>query len=160
MPPGKNIDGFMPMLVSGMNRFNFWFHVSKEGCKRFFDDFLPRLHQEKQDVLKADDNNSWYLVYIGTKPESRGKGYAGDLIAHTAKKVCIEPNQARKHQNHVDFRGTILTDMESHRLTRRDSYATLKAAISKIGLSITSTVSMMRSVLSLPEATPWCHYGL
>ena len=91
MPPGKNMDGFLPMLVSGMNRFNFWLHLSKEGRKRFFDDFLPILHDAKHDVLKTEDDNSWYLVYIGTKPESRGKGYAGDLIRYTTKKVFILP---------------------------------------------------------------------
>ena len=85
MPPNKNMDDFCTMLWSGMFGLN-W-KLSKEGKKRFFDEFLPLLHDTKHDVLGKDDDNSWYLVYIGTKPGSRGKGYAKSLIEYTTKQV-------------------------------------------------------------------------
>ena len=64
--------------------------LSKEGKKRFFDEFLPLLHDTKRDALGKDDANSWYLVYIGTKPGSRGKGYAKSLIEYTTKQVSSQ----------------------------------------------------------------------
>lgn len=85
MPPKKNMDDFCTMLRSGMYSLN-W-KLSKEGKKRFFDDFLPLLHNTKRQVLGKDDDNAWYLVYIGTKPSSRGKGYARRLIEYTTKQV-------------------------------------------------------------------------
>ena len=86
MPPNKNMDDFCTMLWSGM--FGLHWKLSKEGKKRFFDEFLPLLHDTKHHILSKDDDNSWYLVYIGTKPGSRGKGYAKSLIEYTTKQVC------------------------------------------------------------------------
>ena len=87
MPPGENMDDFCTMLWSGM--YGLGFKLSKEGKKRFFAEFLPLLHNTKHEVLGKDDNNSWYLVYIGTKPTSRGKGYAKALIEHITKQVRL-----------------------------------------------------------------------
>ena len=79
------MDDFCTMLWSGMLAFH-W-KLSKEGRKRFFNEFLPLLHDTKHEVLDKDDDNSWYLVYIGTKTASRGKGYARALIEYTTKQV-------------------------------------------------------------------------
>ena len=86
MGPGDNMDNFCTMLRSNMVSFN-W-KLSKEGRTRFFNEFLPLLHNTKHEVLGADEPRSWYLVYIGTKPSSRGKGYAKALIEDITKKVC------------------------------------------------------------------------
>lgn len=80
MPPGKNIDDIFTILRSGMWRLN-W-RLSKEGRERFFNEFLPLLAKTKAEVLGKRDEHSWYLNYIGTKPGSRGKGYARQLIEH------------------------------------------------------------------------------
>jgi len=87
MPPGGNMDDFCTMLWSGM--FGLSWKLSKEGKKRFFNEFLPLLHDTKHEVLGKDDDNSWYLVYIGTRPRSRGKGYARALIEHTTGQVSF-----------------------------------------------------------------------
>ena len=98
MPPGENMDDFCTMLWSGMMALG-W-KLSKEGKKRFFTEFLPLLHNTKHEVLGKDDDNSWYLVYIGTKTASRGKGYAKALIEHVTRKVSSPP---RTVQMTVDF---------------------------------------------------------
>ncbi len=85
MPPGENMDDFCTMLWSGM--FGLKWKLSDEGKKRFFNEFLPLLHDTKHEVLGTDDSNSWYLVYIGTKTAARGKGYAKALIEHTTRQV-------------------------------------------------------------------------
>ena len=88
MPPGKNMDDWLTILQSGMWRI--WFKLSSEGNKRFFEEFLPLLHHTKEEVLGARDPDAWYLVYIGTKSESRGKGYARKLIQHVTKQADRE----------------------------------------------------------------------
>ncbi|KAL9102960.1 MAG: hypothetical protein Q9163_001947 [Psora crenata] len=88
MPPGKNMDDWITVIRSGM--YKFLYKLSKEGRKRFFDEFLPLLHNTKVEVMKEHDQNSWYLVYLGTKPGSRGKGYARTLIEHTTRQADAE----------------------------------------------------------------------
>ena len=100
MPPGENMDDFCTMLRSGM--LGLKWKLSNEGKKRFFDEFLPLLHDTKQAILGKDDNNSWYLVYIGTKTASRGKGYAKALIEHTTRQVNqLFLETRRKHEGNV-----------------------------------------------------------
>ena len=66
------------------------FKFSKEGRIRFYDEFLPLLHKLKHEVLGQDDAHAWYLVYIGTKSNSRGKGFAKALIEYTTKQADAE----------------------------------------------------------------------
>jgi ribosomal protein S18 acetylase RimI-like enzyme len=80
MPPGKNMDDFLTIFRSGMWRLNY--KLSVEGKKRFFNEFLPLLHDAKTAVLGDRDDESWYLVYIGCRPSARGKGFARKLIDH------------------------------------------------------------------------------
>ena len=87
MNPGANMDNFCTMFRSGM--FSFHWKLSKEGRKRFFDEFLPLLHNTKHEVLGKEEARSWYLVYIGTRPGSRGKGYAKALIENLTQKVYL-----------------------------------------------------------------------
>src|ERR1700759_5436172 len=88
MPPGKNMDGLLTVLRSGMWRLNY--QLSREGRERFFNEFLPVLHDTKEAVLGERDNDSWYLVYLGTRPEARGKGYARKLVEHVTKQADRE----------------------------------------------------------------------
>jgi ribosomal protein S18 acetylase RimI-like enzyme len=78
----------MIMLRSGMWRL--YYQLSSCGRKRFFNDFLPLLHHTKEHVLGERDDDSWYLVYIGTRPEARGKGLGRKLIEHVTKKADKE----------------------------------------------------------------------
>ena len=86
MPPGKNMDDWLTILRSGLWRLKY--KLSSEGKARFFDEFLPLLHKTKHEVLGDRDEETWYLVYIGTKEESRGKGLARRLIENVTQKVC------------------------------------------------------------------------
>jgi GNAT superfamily N-acetyltransferase len=78
MPPGQNMDDYLTILRSGM--FRLVWQLTKEGRKRFFGEFLPLLGDTKAQVMGDRDNDSWYLVYIGTRPSGRGKGYARQVI--------------------------------------------------------------------------------
>lgn len=85
MPPGKNVDGLWTIIRSGMWRL--YYKLSSEGRKRFYNEFMPLLHDTKHDVMGKRDDNSYYLVYLGSKPSARGKGYARKLIEHMTSQV-------------------------------------------------------------------------
>ena len=77
-PPGTNIDSTLTEFRSGMWRLRY--QLSKEGRVRFFDEFMPLLHKTKGEILGARDDQSWYLVYLGTRDDARGKGYGKQLM--------------------------------------------------------------------------------
>jgi ribosomal protein S18 acetylase RimI-like enzyme len=80
----------MTAIRSGLWRLGY--KLSKEGKARFFDEFVPLLSRTKLEVLGERDQNSWYLNYIGTKPEGRGRGYARKLIEYVTKMVSSGGN--------------------------------------------------------------------
>ncbi|KAL2120693.1 hypothetical protein VTJ04DRAFT_4720 [Mycothermus thermophilus] len=88
IPPGKNLDGWWTHLRSGLWRLHF--ELSVEGRRRYYDEILPLLHDTKTSVLGPRDADAWYLVYLGTKPGSQGKGYAARLLRDVMAKADAE----------------------------------------------------------------------
>lgn len=85
LPPGKDLDGWMTLFRSGMWRL--YFTLSAEGRKRYFEEVLPLLHDTKREVLGDRDSQAWYLVFLGTKPNSQGRGYAKQLVEDGMRRV-------------------------------------------------------------------------
>jgi len=83
LPPGGDIDGWWVALRSGLWRM--YYLLSPQGRRRDFTETLPVLHNAKVEVMGARDNDCYYLLYLGTKPKARGRGYAGRLIRHMCK---------------------------------------------------------------------------
>lgn len=91
MPPNQNMDDWMTILKSGMWRL--YYQLGKESKKRYFEEFLPKLHDAKAEVMGDRDETSWYLIYIGTLPSARGKGYSRKLIEYVTD-LADKSNQA------------------------------------------------------------------
>jgi ribosomal protein S18 acetylase RimI-like enzyme len=66
------------------------FTLSAEGRKRYFDEVLPLLHDTKTQVLGDRDHEAWYLVFLGTKPNSQGRGYAKRLVEDGIRRADAE----------------------------------------------------------------------
>lgn len=64
-----------------------YFQLSPEGKKRYFDEIVPRLHDAKVEVLGDRENEAWVLAYLGTKPNSQGRGYAARLLQDMTARV-------------------------------------------------------------------------
>jgi ribosomal protein S18 acetylase RimI-like enzyme len=88
MLPGQNMDDYLTILRSGMWRL--WYKLSTEGKTRFFDEFFPLLHDTKHEIMGARDDESYYLVYLGTKIAARGKGYARKCIEYVTRSADAE----------------------------------------------------------------------
>jgi Acetyltransferase (GNAT) family. len=65
------------------------FQLSPEGKKRLFEEILPLLHNTKAEVLGDRNDEAWYLVYLGTKPSSQGRGYASKLLRDVIARVSL-----------------------------------------------------------------------
>ena len=92
MPPGNNMDDLLTIIRSGMWRLNY--QLSPEGKKRYFSEFFPLLHDTKAQVMGNRDDESWYLVYIGTRPSGRGKGYARKVVEYVTKGLADPEGRA------------------------------------------------------------------
>jgi ribosomal protein S18 acetylase RimI-like enzyme len=75
------------MFRSGLWRI--YFLLSPEGRKRYYDELLPLLTRTKAEIMGERDKECYYLVYLGTKPNSRGRGYARRLLDDLTKKVPL-----------------------------------------------------------------------
>ncbi|PVH82044.1 hypothetical protein DL98DRAFT_514116 [Cadophora sp. DSE1049] len=120
MPPGKNMDDLWTILRSGMWRL--WYKLSSEGKKRFYDEFLPLLHDTKHSVMGDRDDDSYYLVYLGSKPSARGKGYARKLIEHMTvtadlegRATYLESSAANNLPYYIKYGFEHITDIELKR---------------------------------------------
>lgn len=87
MLPGKNMDDWWTIFRSGLWRL--FYKLSSEGKTRFYQEFLPLLHDTKCEIMGARDDETYYLVYLGSKPSARGKGYAKRLIEHMTTMVHL-----------------------------------------------------------------------
>ncbi|RYP10307.1 hypothetical protein DL765_008161 [Monosporascus sp. GIB2] len=87
--PGQNTDEWMTTLRSGMWRLP-W-QLSAEGRRRYYGELMPLLHDTKREVLgPAREEDCYYLVYLGTRPSGRGRGYARKLIEQMAARADAE----------------------------------------------------------------------
>lgn len=82
------MDDLLTIFRSGLWRLNY--QLSGEGKKRFFGEFFPLLHDTKAQVMRERDEDSYYLVYIGTRPSGRGKGYARKVVEYVTKTADAE----------------------------------------------------------------------
>ncbi|KAI6790420.1 hypothetical protein KC332_g17871 [Hortaea werneckii] len=110
MPPGKNMDDWLTILRSGLWRLKFL--LSPEGQKRFFTEFLPLLHTTKSQVLRGggggspeghddeEEEPSYYLVYLGTRPSGRGKGYARQVVEYLTARADREGRKCYLESSH------------------------------------------------------------
>ncbi|KAK4461664.1 acetyltransferase, partial [Cladorrhinum samala] len=79
IPPHHDLDDWLTVMRSGL--WKLYFRLPKEGKARLFDEILPLLHDTKTEVLgKEREHDAWYLVYLGTKPNSQGRGYGSKLL--------------------------------------------------------------------------------
>lgn len=94
LPPATDADGWWTVLRSGLWRM--YYMLSVEGRKRYFDELLPLLHRTKIEVMGPRDADCYYLVYLGTKPKARGRGYARKLIEDMTRVVSfLSPSAVR-----------------------------------------------------------------
>jgi GNAT superfamily N-acetyltransferase len=103
MPPGRNMDDWWTILRSGMWRL--YYQLSAEGRKRYYDEVLPVLHHTKVEVMGERDEDCYYLVYIGTKPNSQRRGYGAKLLKDMFDKVSapIRRRRGRPRRDGNDF---------------------------------------------------------
>jgi ribosomal protein S18 acetylase RimI-like enzyme len=120
------MDDYMTIFRSGMWRLNY--RLSAEGKRRFFDEFLPLLHDTMHTTLGPREHEAWYLVYIGTRTSARGKGHARKLIEHVTR----------------------LADSEGRACYLESSNARNPPIYRKFGFEQTRTINLQRGGRNIP----------
>ncbi|KAF5505738.1 hypothetical protein KNSL1_008208 [Colletotrichum chrysophilum] len=82
---GPDHDG---VALCGMWRL--YYQLTAEGRSRYYDELMPLLHDTKHEVMGERDNDCYYLVYLGTKPSARGRGYARKLLNDMIERADAE----------------------------------------------------------------------
>lgn len=85
LPPKTHIDSLWTMIRSGMWRL--YYKLCAEGRYRMFTEFFPLLNCTKAAVMGSRDEDSYYLVYLGTRIPARGKGFARAIIAEMTEQA-------------------------------------------------------------------------
>lgn len=83
LPPGTTLSSPLTLLRSGL--WSIRFRLSGESRRRYVDEIGPLLRRTKREVLGEREGRAWYLVYLGTRPESRGRGWAGRLVGDVVR---------------------------------------------------------------------------
>lgn len=67
-----------------------YWQFGSEGRKRFFGSW-DTLAEGMTKIMGERADSTWTLTDLGTRSESRGRGYASRLIRHGLKLVCLFP---------------------------------------------------------------------
>jgi len=156
MPPGKNMDDLCTIFRSGMWRLRY--KLCAEGRKRFFDEFLPLLHDTKHKIMGDRDDESYYLVYIGTKASARGKGYARKLIENVTKQADAEGRacylESSNAINPVIYRRLGFEEREKIYLTRGKEPIELDIMVREpVEPTVSESASLKGGAITLPGAS-------
>lgn len=92
VPPGRKVDDWRYFVPAGM--VGMLFNVGLGACKRMLGDYQSRAHAAKRKGLSRQDGKGlvdfYYLFFISTKVEERGKGLSSALIRRFQGKVRAE----------------------------------------------------------------------
>jgi GNAT superfamily N-acetyltransferase len=109
--PHTETDSTWTFFRSGMWRL--FCQLSREGRRRYYGELIPVLHDAKAAVMGARDADCYYLVYIGTKEGSRGRGFAGKLLRDMIAKVSRQGGErGALRTGGVTWRGWWWADIE------------------------------------------------
>lgn len=87
LPPKTTLCHPLTLLRSGL--WSIRFRMPGESRRRYFSEIGPLLRRTKREVLGEREREAWYLVYLGTRPESRGRGWAGRLVGDVVRVVSL-----------------------------------------------------------------------
>ncbi|EPY50112.1 hypothetical protein SPOG_03580 [Schizosaccharomyces cryophilus OY26] len=76
--PGERIDDWYTVLRSGLWRL--FYKLGAENRHRFFNELIPLHNRVMPEAMKDRIDNFWYLMFVGVKANSRGKGYLRKLL--------------------------------------------------------------------------------
>ena len=122
MPPGQNMDDTLTILRSGMWRLSY--QLSREGRKRFFEEFLPLLNDTKAHVLGPQrDADSWLMDGI-TPVEDVVRALGLDDLPRQdeyetlAGFMMVTLRRVPRKTDHLSFGGFRfeVMDVDSHRI--------------------------------------------
>ena len=79
MPPGKTVDNPWTLIPAGI--FQLLWRLGFTGCWRMLGEYEPATKRVRKAVLEAAGaRDFWYLFFVATREDARGKGLSSALI--------------------------------------------------------------------------------
>ena len=147
MPPGKDVDGWWTALRSGLWRLHF--QLSTECRRRYYAELLPLLEHTKRDVMaqRGAVDDSYYLLYLGTKPGARCRGYARKLLEDMFVRVSLLFPQTLRDETNLYADAPLSftqADAERRPVYLESSSAANTAYYSRFGFELKRDIALIR----------------
>ncbi len=144
LPPGRDLDSWWTALRSGLWRLRL--QLPAACRRRYYAELLPLLHATKQEVMGGQGgvDDSYYLLYLGTKPAARRRGHGQKLLEHMLSRVSCLLIFPPPFFLFFSFSPTDdQADAESRRVYLESSSAANNAYYSKFGFALKKDIVLV-----------------
>jgi GNAT superfamily N-acetyltransferase len=88
LPPGKSVDNLWTLIPAGL--FSVLWRLGLRGCWRMLGEFEPATSAVRRRVLGVYRANFYYLFFVATREDKRGKGLSSALIRRLQERAQEE----------------------------------------------------------------------
>jgi GNAT superfamily N-acetyltransferase len=88
LPPGKSVDNPWTLIPAGL--FSVLWRLGAKGCWRMLGEFEPATGAVRRRVLGVYQSNFYYLFFVATREDKRGKGLSSALIRRLQERAQEE----------------------------------------------------------------------
>jgi GNAT superfamily N-acetyltransferase len=88
LPPGKSVDNPWTLIPAGL--FSVLWNLGLKGCWRMLGEFEPATGAVRRRVLGVYQGNFYYLFFVATREDARGKGLSSALIERLQERAQEE----------------------------------------------------------------------
>jgi GNAT superfamily N-acetyltransferase len=78
LPPGKSVDNPWTLIPAGL--FSVLWRLGVKGCWRMFGEYEPATGAVRRKALGVYQGNFYYLFFVATREDKRGRGLSSALI--------------------------------------------------------------------------------
>jgi ribosomal protein S18 acetylase RimI-like enzyme len=88
LPPGKSVDNPWTLIPAGL--FSVLWRLGVRGCWRMLGEFEPATSAVRRRVLGGYQRNFFYLFFVATREDTRGRGLSSALIRRLQERAQEE----------------------------------------------------------------------
>jgi ribosomal protein S18 acetylase RimI-like enzyme len=85
LPPGKTVDNPQTLIPAGL--FRVLWKLGFVGCWRMLGEYEPKTGAARRRTLGSFAKKFYYLFFVATREDARGRGLAGQLIGELQEKA-------------------------------------------------------------------------
>jgi GNAT superfamily N-acetyltransferase len=86
LPPGKSVDNPWTLIPAGL--FSVLWRLGLKGCWRILGEYEPATGAVRRKVLGVYQANFYYLFFVATREDARGRGLSSALIKRLQERAA------------------------------------------------------------------------